>query len=204
MEGRRLAHARHQLGHSLAGTPNALAARSATLPVLRAALIAGNESGRGSVAHRADHVTLPSMVQRNQRNHFPPPVLTGPIAPRFVTGEVSQPPQRSQYILYHSAITVNHGVSASFMSYHWPQLHPGDRFTRETAMGHCRYCGHRSGWLRSSHRQCAQLTVRVWRSWLTWWRRLRPARFHPAANAAHSGCTGSAALRTSRIPDWIW
>ena len=53
-----------------------LAARSATLPVLRAALIAGNESGRGSVAHRANHVTLPSMVQRNQRNHFPPPVLT--------------------------------------------------------------------------------------------------------------------------------
>ena len=56
-----------------------LAARSATLPVLRAALIAGNESGRGSVAHRADHVTLPSMVQRNQGNHFPPPVLTGPL-----------------------------------------------------------------------------------------------------------------------------
>ena len=57
-----------------------LAARSATLPVLRAALIAGNESGRGSVAHRADHVTLPSMVLLNQRNHFPPPVLTGPLA----------------------------------------------------------------------------------------------------------------------------
>ena len=54
-----------------------LAARSATLPVLRAVLIAGNESGRGSVAHRADHVTLPSMVQRDQRNHFPPPALTG-------------------------------------------------------------------------------------------------------------------------------
>ena len=54
-----------------------LAARSATLPVLRTALIAGNESGRGSATHRADHVTLPSMVQRNQRNHFPPPVLTG-------------------------------------------------------------------------------------------------------------------------------
>ena len=79
MEGRRLAHARHQLGHSLAGTPNALAARSATLPVLRAALIAGNESDRGSATHRADHVTLPSMVQRNQRNHFPPPVLTDPL-----------------------------------------------------------------------------------------------------------------------------
>ena len=45
--------------------------------VLRAALIAGNESGRGSVTHRADPVTLPSMVQRDQRNHFPPPVLTG-------------------------------------------------------------------------------------------------------------------------------
>ena len=54
-----------------------LAARSATLPILRAALIAGNESGRGSVSDRADHVTLPSMVQRDQRNHFPPPVLTG-------------------------------------------------------------------------------------------------------------------------------
>ena len=77
MEGRRLAGVRHQLGHSLAGTPNALAARSATLPVLRTALIAGNKSGRGSVVHRADHVTLPSMVQRDQRNHFPPPVLTG-------------------------------------------------------------------------------------------------------------------------------
>ena len=79
MEGRRLAGVRHRLGHSLAGTPNALAARSATLPVLRAALIAGNESGRGSVAHRADHVLLPSMVQRDQRNHFAPPVLTGPL-----------------------------------------------------------------------------------------------------------------------------
>ena len=77
MEGRPLAHVRYRLGHSLAGTPNAVVARSATLPVLRAALIAGNESGRGNVAHRADHVTLPSMVQRNQRNHFPPPVLTG-------------------------------------------------------------------------------------------------------------------------------
>ena len=22
-------------------------------------------------------------------------------------------------------------------------------------MGHCRYCGHRAGWFRSSHRQCA-------------------------------------------------
>ena len=54
-----------------------LAARSATLLVLRAALIAGNESGRDSVTHRADPVTLPSMVQRDQRNHFPPPVLTG-------------------------------------------------------------------------------------------------------------------------------
>ena len=54
-----------------------LAARSATLPVLKTALIAGNESGRGSATHRANHVTLPSMVQRDQRNHFPPPVLTG-------------------------------------------------------------------------------------------------------------------------------
>ena len=78
MDGRRLAHARHRFGHTLAGTPECrLAARSATLPVLRAALIAGSESGRGSVAHRANHVTLPSMVQRDQRNHFPPPVLTG-------------------------------------------------------------------------------------------------------------------------------
>ena len=41
------------------------------------------------------------------------------------------------------------------MSYHWPQFHLGDRFTRETAMGYCRYCGHRAGWFRSSHRQCA-------------------------------------------------
>ena len=44
---------------------------------LGAALIAGNESGRGSVTHRANHVALPSMVQRDQRNHFAPPVLTG-------------------------------------------------------------------------------------------------------------------------------
>ena len=58
-------------------TPMPLVARSATLPVSRAALIAGNESGRGSVTHRADPVLLPSMVQRNQRNHFAPPVLTG-------------------------------------------------------------------------------------------------------------------------------
>ena len=28
-------------------------------------------------------------------------------------------------------------------------------FTWETAMGHCRYCGHGAGWFRSSHRQCA-------------------------------------------------
>ena len=54
-----------------------LVARSATLPVPRAALIAGNESGSSSVTHRANHVALPSMVQRDQRNHFPPPVLTG-------------------------------------------------------------------------------------------------------------------------------
>ena len=54
-----------------------LVARSATLPVTRAALITGNESGRSSVTHRADPVTLPSMVQRDQRNHFAPPVLTG-------------------------------------------------------------------------------------------------------------------------------
>ena len=60
-------------------TPMPLVARSATLPVLRAALIAGNGSGRGSFAHRADHVTLPSMVQRDQRNHFAPPALTGPL-----------------------------------------------------------------------------------------------------------------------------
>ena len=80
MEGRRLAHARHQLGLPVVENPNAgWAARSATLPVLRAALIAGNESDRGSATHRADHVTLPSMVQRDQRNHFPPPVLTGPL-----------------------------------------------------------------------------------------------------------------------------
>ena len=49
------------------------------LLVTRAALIAGNESGRGSIAHRADPIALPSMVQRYQRNHFPPPVLTGPM-----------------------------------------------------------------------------------------------------------------------------
>ena len=41
------------------------------------------------------------------------------------------------------------------MSYHWPQFHLGDRFTRETAMGYCRYCGHRAGWFSSRHRQCA-------------------------------------------------
>ena len=45
-------------------------------PFSGAALIAGNESSRGSVSDRADRVTLPSMVQRDQRNHFPPPVLT--------------------------------------------------------------------------------------------------------------------------------
>ena len=31
----------------------------------------------------------------------------------------------------------------------------GSSFTPETAMGHCRYCGHRAGWFRSSHPQCA-------------------------------------------------
>ena len=88
-----------------------LAARSATLPVLRSALIAGNESGRGSVTHRADPVTLPSMVQRDQRNHFPPPVLTGlvPLSSQRLGHPVhpSRPPRRSQYIPYHTAITVN-------------------------------------------------------------------------------------------------
>ena len=43
-----------------------LMTRWAALLVTRAALIAGNESGRHSAAHRADHVTLPSMVQRYQ------------------------------------------------------------------------------------------------------------------------------------------
>ena len=78
MEGRPLAHARHQLGHSLAGNPNAGWQPGRQLCLFSgAALIAGSESGRGSATHRADHVTLPSMVQRDQRNHFPPPVLTG-------------------------------------------------------------------------------------------------------------------------------
>ena len=75
---RRLAGVQHRLGHSLAGTPNAGWRPGRQLCLFSgAALIAGNESGRGSVTHRADHVTLPSMVQRDQRNHFPPPVLTG-------------------------------------------------------------------------------------------------------------------------------
>ena len=75
MEGRPLAHVR-----SLAGTPNAGWRPGRQLCLFSgAALIAGNESGRGSVTHRADPVTLPSMVQRDQRNHFPPPVLTGPL-----------------------------------------------------------------------------------------------------------------------------
>ena len=78
MEGRRLAHVRYRLGHSLAGNPNAGWRPGRQLCLFSgAALIAGNESDRGSATHRADHVTLPSMVQRDQRNHFPPPVLTG-------------------------------------------------------------------------------------------------------------------------------
>ena len=62
---------------------------------------------------------------------------------------MSQPPQRLQYILYHLAITVNHGSL--------PRLCHiiGLSFTRETANGPFRYCGHRAGWLRSSHRRCA-------------------------------------------------
>ena len=80
MEGRPLAHVRHRLGRSLAGDPNAGWRPGRQLCLFSgAALIAGNESGRNSVAHRADHVTLPSMVQRDQRNHFPPPALTGPL-----------------------------------------------------------------------------------------------------------------------------
>ena len=101
MEGRSLAHARHQLGHSRGGKPECrLAARSATLPVLRAALIAGNESGRGSVAHRADPVTLPSMIQRDQRNHFTPPVLTG-LAP-LGSQRVRCPSHPSVHNIYYS------------------------------------------------------------------------------------------------------
>ena len=80
MEGRRLAGVRYRLGRSLTRNPNAVWWPGRQLCLFSgAALIAGNESGRGSVAHRANHVTLPSMVQRDQRNHFPPPVLTGPL-----------------------------------------------------------------------------------------------------------------------------
>ena len=78
MEGRCLAGVRYRLGRSLAGNPNAgwQPGRQCCL-FSGAALIAGNESGRSSATHRANRVTLPSMVQRDQRNHFPPPVLTG-------------------------------------------------------------------------------------------------------------------------------
>ena len=44
-------------------------------------------------------------------------------APRFPTGEVSQPPQRSQYILYYPAITVNDGL----LPRHVLSLAPVDR-----------------------------------------------------------------------------
>ena len=78
MEGRPLAHVRYRLGHSLAGTPNAGWRPGRQLCLFSgAALIAGSESGRGSATHRADPVARPSMVQRDQRNHFPPPALTG-------------------------------------------------------------------------------------------------------------------------------
>ena len=80
MEGRPLAHVRHRLGHSLGGKPECRWRPGRQLCLFSgAALIAGNESGRDSATHRADHVTLPSMVQRDQRNRFPPPALTGPL-----------------------------------------------------------------------------------------------------------------------------
>ena len=73
-----LAGVRYRLGLPMVGNPEyRLMARWAILLIREAALIAGNESGRDSIAHRADLVTLPSMVQRDQRNHFPPPVLRG-------------------------------------------------------------------------------------------------------------------------------
>ena len=101
MEGRRLAGVRHRLGRSLAGDPNAGWQPGRQLCLFSgAALIAGSESGRGSVAHRANHVTLPSMVQRDQRNHFPPPVLTG-LAP-LGSQRVRRPSHPSVHNTYYA------------------------------------------------------------------------------------------------------
>ena len=90
-------------------------------------------------------------------------------APRFATGEVSQPPQHSQYILSYTAITVNHALL--------PPQCPiiGSSFTWETASPG------RPRWAIADIVDTApvgsaaviasapQLTVRVWRRWLTWW-----------------------------------
>ena len=84
---------------------------------------------------------------------------------------MSRPPQRSRYILYCLAITVNDGFL--------PRLCHiiGLSFTRETASPG------RPPWAIADIVDTApvgsaaviagapQLTVRVWRSWLTWWRR---------------------------------
>ena len=62
-----LAGVRYRLGLPMVVNPEyRLMARWAILLITEAGLIAGNESGRYSATHRADHVTLPSMVQRYQ------------------------------------------------------------------------------------------------------------------------------------------
>ena len=149
MEDRRLAGVRHRLGHSLAGDPNAVGG-----PVGNAACPQGGSDCGERIRPRQRrppgrpcHPAIYGSAQ--SAKPLPTSGADGLGAPRFVTGEVSQPPQRSQYILSHTTITVNH----AFLPPQCPVI--GLSFTRETAMGRCRYCGQRVGWLRSSHRRCA-------------------------------------------------
>ena len=146
-----------------------LMARSAMLPVLRRGSDCG-ERIRPRQRHSPGRPCHPAIYGSAQSaKPLPTSGADGLSAPRFVTGEVSQPPQRSQYILSHTAITVNH----AFL----PRLCHiiGSSFTRETASPR------RPRWatadiVDTAPVGCAaviagapQLTVRVWRRWLTWW-----------------------------------
>lgn len=63
-------------------------------------------SHRARCADRALTGELPSMVQRNQRNHFLPPAMTTALPSGLASGDSLQP-QRREYILYRPLMLVN-------------------------------------------------------------------------------------------------
>ena len=63
-------------------------------------------SHRARCADRALTGELPSMVQRNQRNHFLPPAMTTALPSGLASGDSLQP-QHREYILYRFLMLVN-------------------------------------------------------------------------------------------------